>query len=169
VPRPKINSVSGSDAVYYKPTADKCQSQKQLYEADVLFVETHSAGVMGWVDLVPRAGNLYIGGCVHVYLFALYTTSIKCTVVRTATKLMCFSIRLEALYQRSLICSAHITHVLSVVGPSLNIEADLVKPFTHLLISVEDDPNENLLQYFGKCNAFIENGLESGGGVFVHW
>jgi dual specificity phosphatase 12 len=37
------------------------------------------------------------------------------------------------------------------------------------LIPVEDDPNENLLQYFEDSSSFLREGLKLGGGVFVHW
>jgi dual specificity phosphatase 12 len=49
------------------------------------------------------------------------------------------------------------------------LDYELFKPFQHLAISVEDNEDENLLQHFAESNRFIEDGLESGGGVFVHW
>ncbi|OCK73916.1 phosphatases II [Lepidopterella palustris CBS 459.81] len=91
---------------------------------------------MGWIDQVPRAGNLYIGG-------------------------------FYALYQTTLVESANITHVLSVINPSL-LDMELLSSFKHYMIEVEDDPNENLLQYFEDSNRFVREGLEQGGGVFVH-
>jgi dual specificity phosphatase 12 len=93
---------------------------------------------MGWLDLVPHAGNLYIGG-------------------------------LYALYQISLIEEAGITHVLSV------IDNDPLLPekfghLEHLHIRAEDDPNENLLQYFDDAVRWIDSALGEDGkrGVFVH-
>ena len=93
---------------------------------------------MGWVDRIPRAGNLYIGG-------------------------------LYALYQTDLIKAANITHVLSVVDyePGLD-EKEHLKHLKKLHIWAEDDPNEDLLQWFGKTGEFIREGLEGVGGVFVH-
>jgi dual specificity phosphatase 12 len=57
--------------------------------------------------------------------------------------------------------------VLSVL--SYNRESDLFKPYKHLLIDVDDVEDENLLQYFTTTNGFIQEGLDGGGGVFVHW
>ena len=59
------------------------------------------------------------------------------------------------------------THVVSVIN--LPLDAELFKPFQHLVIDAEDDEDENLLQHFAESNRFIEDGLEKGGGVFVHW
>lgn len=44
-----------------------------------------------------------------------------------------------------------------------------VKQYKHLRIEVDDLHWENLLVSFGKTNDFINEGLEGGGGVFVHW
>lgn len=97
---------------------------------------------MGWLDLIPRAGNLYIGG-----LYALYQPG-------------------------NPIKQAGITHVLSVIDFSFHettSSSDHLKAqnHTHLVIPIEDDPNENLLQHFSRMNAFIDSGLARGG-VFVH-
>ncbi|EMC97963.1 hypothetical protein BAUCODRAFT_120879 [Baudoinia panamericana UAMH 10762] len=92
---------------------------------------------MGWVDHVPRAGNIYIGG-------------------------------LHALYQKpDLFERAKITHILSVLDFDI-YEAGHFKEYTHLMIRIDDDPNQNLLQHFEQTNAFIESALSSGGAVFVH-
>ena len=42
-------------------------------------------------------------------------------------------------------------------------------PYQHLIIKLEDDPNENLLEHFPETNVFISEGLGGKGGVFVHW
>lgn len=92
---------------------------------------------MGWVDLIPRIGKLYIGG-------------------------------LHALYQKpDLFQQAGITHILSVLDFDI-YEAGAFKQYKHLHIRLDDDPNENLLQHFKETNQFIQQGLDSGGGVFVH-
>ncbi|KAK3113401.1 hypothetical protein LTR53_009335 [Teratosphaeriaceae sp. CCFEE 6253] len=93
---------------------------------------------MGWVDQVPRAGKLFIGG-------------------------------LHALYQKpDLFIQAKITHILSVLDYDV-YEGGNFKQYQHLMLRVEDDPNENLLQHFGKTNAFIDAALaDDDGGVFVH-
>jgi len=51
----------------------------------------------------------------------------------------------------------------------MNLDQDLFKPYKRLLIEVDDVEDENLLQHFKATNAFIQQGLDSGGGVFVHW
>lgn len=98
---------------------------------------------MGWVDPIPRAGgNLYIGG-------------------------------LYALYKADEMAAAHITHVLSVIDfdmYQLDSSAAFLKTqkFNHMQIRLEDDPNENLLRHFKQMVVFIDEGLNGGGGVFVH-
>lgn len=62
---------------------------------------------------------------------------------------------------------ANITHVLSVLR--YNKESPLFQPYKHLLIDVDDVEDEDLLQHFAETNAFIQEGLDGGGGVFVHW
>jgi dual specificity phosphatase 12 len=57
--------------------------------------------------------------------------------------------------------------VLSVLR--YNKDSELFKPYKHLLVDVDDVEDENLLQFFTTTNGFIQEGLDSGGGVFVHW
>jgi dual specificity phosphatase 12 len=57
--------------------------------------------------------------------------------------------------------------VLSVLG--LPLDKELFKPFKHLVVEVDDVEDENLLQYFTTTNGFIQEGLDGGGGVLVHW
>ena len=45
----------------------------------------------------------------------------------------------------------------------------MFEDFTHYHVEVDDVDDENLIQYFPECNAFIQKGLDSGGGVLVHW
>lgn len=97
---------------------------------------SHTA--MGWVDRIPRAGNLYIGG-------------------------------LYALYQTDLIKAANITHILSVIDYEPGLESkEHLRECKKLHIWAEDDPNEDLLKSFERTSRFIEEGLNGGGGVFVH-
>ena len=97
---------------------------------------------MGWVDRIPRAGNLYIGG-----LYALYQTDLI-----KAAKI------------------THILSVVDY-EPGLETKEHL-KECKKLHIWAEDDPNEDLLKWFESTSKFIREGLESdaenGGGVFVH-
>ena len=75
---------------------------------------------------------------------------------------------LHALYQKpDLFHAAGITHILSVLDFDI-YEAGAFKEYKHLHIKLDDDPNENLIEYFKETNQFIEDGLASGGGVFVH-
>lgn len=96
----------------------------------------HGYTRMGWVDRIPFAGDLYIGG-------------------------------LYAIYQTDLFKAANITHVLSVIDydPFPRNRFDHLQ---HLHIRADDEPNQNLLQYFDQANAFIASGLKDEGGVFVH-
>ncbi|KAL9083524.1 MAG: hypothetical protein Q9159_005716 [Coniocarpon cinnabarinum] len=90
---------------------------------------------MGWVDQVPGAGNLFIGG-------------------------------LYALRRRESIKQTGITHVVSVLRWPL--EEELVRPYKHLQIDVDDEDEENLLEHFAATNRFIEDALQAGGSVLVH-
>ncbi|KAF1952886.1 phosphatases II [Byssothecium circinans] len=98
--------------------------------------------LMGWVDRVPRAGALFIGG-------------------------------LYALYQSDLIRAAGVTHVLSIIDYDPLLQ-DQFKHLKHFHIRVDDDPDQDVLQYFEHACRYIEDGLESlneegkKGGVFVH-
>lgn len=97
---------------------------------------------MGWIDRIPRAGALYIGG-------------------------------LYALYQPNIVKAAGVTHVLSVIDfdfYELKESSDYLKSqnYIHLVIPLEDDPNEDLLQHFEQTCAFVDEALQGGGGVFVH-
>jgi dual specificity phosphatase 12 len=106
---------------------------------------------MGWVDRVPRAGKLYIGG-----LYALYQTDL----IRAAG-------------------ITHVLSVIDY-DPSLKERfPDLT--LDHLHIKADDHPNENLLQYFDEAVRYIDQALkevenetegdakgQNGGGVFVH-
>ena len=82
-------------------------------------------------------------------------------------KLTIYPCSLYALHQTEEIKAANVTHVLSVINYAL--DPDLFRPFRHFAIDIDDVEDENLLQYFAESNRFIEDGLEGGGGVFVHW
>ncbi|KAL1960240.1 hypothetical protein VTO42DRAFT_8783 [Malbranchea cinnamomea] len=62
---------------------------------------------------------------------------------------------------------ANITHVVSVLRMNPNDER-LAGFKGHLHIPVDDVDDEDLLQYFPTANAFIREGLATGGGVLVH-
>lgn len=62
---------------------------------------------------------------------------------------------------------ANITHVVSIL--SLPIDEDLFRLYKHHIVDIDDVENENILQHFSGCNAFIEDGLRRGGSVLIHW
>jgi dual specificity phosphatase 12 len=96
---------------------------------------------MGWLDEVPRAGGLYIGG-----LHALYQ-------------------------KQDLFRAARITHIVSVMDYEIyGADGEKFPDYRSLQLRVEDDPNENLLDRFPATNAFIHEALRDGAGgrVFVH-
>ena len=63
--------------------------------------------------------------------------------------------------------AANITHVLSVLR--LDVDESLFSSYCHKVIQVDDVDDENLLEHFPAANEFIQDGLDSGGGVLVHW
>ena len=62
---------------------------------------------------------------------------------------------------------ANITHVVTVMRPPL--EENLYEGYRHLVVDIDDLESENLIEWFGRSNAFIQEGLDEGGGVLVHW
>lgn len=62
---------------------------------------------------------------------------------------------------------ANITHVVSAVSQPL--DDSLFKDYKHLLVELDDIDDEDILQHFAISNAFIQEGLDGGGGVLVHW
>lgn len=71
------------------------------------------------------------------------------------------------LRRRDALQQAGITHVLSVLR--MPMDRDLFAPFKHLVVEVDDVEDENLLEHFPTTNGFIQEGLDGGGGVLVHW
>jgi dual specificity phosphatase 12 len=71
------------------------------------------------------------------------------------------------LRRREALQQANITHVLSVLRTPL--DQDLFSPFKHMVVEVDDVDDENLIAYFPATNRFIQEGLQGGGGVLVHW
>lgn len=81
-----------------------------------------------------------------------------------------------------------ITHILSAYRPSVEPkipflqtptdndkdddkgqEASKPPKFKRMLVEIEDSGIENIIKHFPKSNAFIQDGLNAGGGVLVHW
>ncbi|KAK9364098.1 protein-tyrosine phosphatase-like protein [Lipomyces starkeyi] len=73
---------------------------------------------------------------------------------------------LFALQGQKALADAGVTHVLSALMGK--IEMRLVSSFKHMHIQVEDDDDEDMLQYFDQSNAFIAEALSSGGTILVH-
>ncbi|KAF2269289.1 dual specificity protein phosphatase 12, partial [Lojkania enalia] len=73
---------------------------------------------------------------------------------------------LFTLRRREALQNANITHVLSVLR--LPLDRELFLPFKHMVVEVDDVEDENLLEHFPATNKFIQDGLDSGGGVLVH-
>lgn len=72
------------------------------------------------------------------------------------------------LRRRDALQQANITHVLSVLR--LPLDDNLFSPFKqHMVVEVDDVEDENLLERFPSTNKFIQDGLDGGGGVLVHW
>jgi dual specificity phosphatase 12 len=60
-----------------------------------------------------------------------------------------------------------VTHVLSALDFDVR-DSKQLKDYKHLTIGVDDNPHEDLLRHFPQSNAFIDEGLQNDGGVFVH-
>lgn len=60
-----------------------------------------------------------------------------------------------------------ITHVVSVMTNTEDSER--LKPFKRMIISVNDDPDEDLIDYFAAAGQWIDDAIAEGGKVLVHW
>jgi hypothetical protein len=116
---------------------------------------------MSLLDKIPGL-NLYIGGYVHIR-----DSSLAWQKFRTNRTDRCGTCSLFTLRRKQALQDANITHVLSVLR--LPLDQDLFKGFQHMVVEVDDVEDENLLEHFHNTNAFIREGLDSGGGVLVHW
>ncbi|TKX18641.1 tyrosine-protein phosphatase [Elsinoe australis] len=72
-----------------------------------------------------------------------------------------FTLRRKASLQE-----CNITHVLSVLR--LPLDQDLFEGYTHHVVEIDDVDDENLLEHLPPCIKFIQDGLDTGGGVLVH-
>ena len=106
--------------------------------------------------------NLYIGGLV------LHILRICRLMICLFFFLLRFVSRYVALTNKLGLSRANITHVVSVLR--MNPKDELFSTFKgHLHIPIDDVDNEDLLEHFPTTIAFIKEGLETGGGVLVHW
>jgi len=76
-------------------------------------------------------------------------------------------ISLFSLRRKEAVKKANITHVVSALR--LPLEEDLFVNFRHHVVEVDDVDDENIMEHFPASNAFIQDGLDAGGGVLVHW
>lgn len=74
---------------------------------------------------------------------------------------------LDALDQPDLLEQKGVTHILTILEFDY-CDYEEFAHFRRLLISAEDSSGENLLRHSGVANAFIDDGLASGGVVLVH-
>ncbi|EON62770.1 hypothetical protein W97_01995 [Coniosporium apollinis CBS 100218] len=74
---------------------------------------------------------------------------------------------LFTLRRKEALKEADVTHVLSVLR--FTPDEKLFNSFRHMVVEVDDVEDENLLQHFPSTNKFIQDGLDGGGGVLVHW
>ncbi|KAI9717690.1 MAG: tyrosine protein phosphatase yvh1, partial [Chrysothrix sp. TS-e1954] len=77
-----------------------------------------------------------------------------------------YHIRLFSLRRKDAVKEAGLTHVVSVMR--WEIDDQLIRPYKHLQIEVDDDEEENLIEHFPATNLFIRDALEAGGSVLVH-
>jgi hypothetical protein len=57
--------------------------------------------------------------------------------------------------------NCHITHIVSVLDWHFDDASELIRGYQHLHIPVDDVEDENLLTWFPRSNAFIEEGLKA--------
>lgn len=50
-----------------------------------------------------------------------------------------------------------------------NAESPPLQTFKRMIISVEDDPDEPLIDYFEAAIQWIDDAIAEGGKVVVHW
>ena len=75
--------------------------------------------------------------------------------------------RLLSLRRKEALVKADITHVLSAL--SLPLDPHLFANYKHHVVEVDDVDDDNILEHFHASNAFIQQGLDGGRGVLVHW
>ncbi|KAF1810509.1 phosphatases II [Eremomyces bilateralis CBS 781.70] len=73
---------------------------------------------------------------------------------------------LMALHGKQTLVKAGVTHVLSAIN--YHMEPAMIDGYEHFQIKLEDDEDEDIIQFFPKTNKFIDDALRGGGGVLVH-
>ena len=95
-----------------------------------------------------------------------YSVSVQCTQGQSNPELTPAN-RLFSLRRKEALNKANITHVVSVLR--LPLDNDLFVNYQHHVVEVDDVEDENIVEHFPTSNAFIQQGLDGGGGVLVHW
>lgn len=114
------------------------------------------------LDRVPGHANLYIGGYVCPVLACIRSSKRCITLIHADVRSRLFTLK-----RREALKTANITHVLSVL--TLPLDDALFDGYKHLVIDLDDVEEADILQHFPASNAFINDGLQGGGGVLVHW
>jgi dual specificity phosphatase 12 len=60
-----------------------------------------------------------------------------------------------------------ITHILTVMKDIDHSER--LQPYKRMIIAVNDDPDENLIDFFDSAIQWIDDALADGGKVMIHW
>lgn len=68
---------------------------------------------------------------------------------------------------KSALQQAKITHVLSLLRKTPD-EARF-ESYEHMTVEVLDQEDENLIEHFPRMTRFIQEALDGGGAVLVHW
>ncbi|KAK9479912.1 protein-tyrosine phosphatase-like protein [Lipomyces japonicus] len=71
-----------------------------------------------------------------------------------------------ALYGQQFLAQSNVTHVLSILRG--DIDDKHTANFKHKQIHVDDEHDEDILQYFSEAIEFIEEAVSNGGSVLVH-
>lgn len=74
---------------------------------------------------------------------------------------------LFSLKRKDALKAAKITHVVSALR--LPLDDNLFQGYKHLVVEVDDVEEDDIIQHFPTSNVFIQQGLDGGGGVLVHW
>lgn len=95
-----------------------------------------------------------------------YSVPVQCTRRQPSPELTPDN-RLFASRRKEALNKVNITHVVSVLR--LPLDNDLFVKFKHHVVEIDDVEDENVIEHFPTSNAFIQQGLDRGGGVLVHW
>lgn len=126
-------------------------------------------GTLVWYCTVELFGQIQFTTILvnHVCASIYPQSSVMSLLDRVPGELPLYIGGLFTLRRKEQLEKANITHILSVLRYSA--DSELFKGYKHMLVEVDDVEDENLLEHFTTTNGFIQEGLDSGGGVLVHW